>query len=257
VLSLPVAGVAVQLQLPRGADDIALLEAGTPSVEVAVTLLANIVRRYDGLPLDWPTLAMTDIDVLLLSLRQQVIGDRLSAEVVCQADACGERVDIVLSIADYVEHHRPRPPARVAAVDQTWFRLDGLDVEFRVPSVADQLAIASEERSEQALARRCMRPPETSSRARRRVETAMEALAPSLASELTGSCPECGAAVSAWFDPLQYVLRELREQAEFVYDDVCAIARLTHWSETDILALPAARRARYAELAQSAMAYAR
>ena len=93
MLSLPVAGVAVQLQLPSGADDIALLEAGTPSVEVAVTLLANIVRRYDGLPLDWPTLAMTDIDVLLLSLRQQVIGDRLSAEVVCQADACGERVE--------------------------------------------------------------------------------------------------------------------------------------------------------------------
>jgi hypothetical protein len=257
VLRLPVAGIAVQMQLPSGADDIALLEAGTPGVEAAVTLLENIVRRYDGVPLDWPALAMTDIDVLLLSLRQRVIGDRLSAEVACAADTCRERVDIVFSIADYVEHHRPRPQARVAAVDETWFRLDGLEVEFRVPSVADQLAIASEERSEQALARRCIRPPEASSRARRRVETAMEALAPSLASELTGSCPLCGAVLSAWFDPLQYVLRELQEQAAFVYDDVCAIARLTHWSEADILALPAVRRARYAELAQPAMAYAR
>ena len=257
MLRRPVAGVTVQLQLPNGADDIVLLEAGNPGVEAAVTLLANIVRRYDGVPLDWSALTMTDIDVLLLSLRQRVVGDRLSAEVVCEADSCGERVDIVFSIADYIEHHRPRQRARVAAVDETWFRLDGIDVEFRVPSVSDLLAIASEERSEQALVRRCILPPETSSRARQRVEMAMEALAPSLASELTGTCPECGAAVSAWFDPLQYVLRELREQAAFVYDDVCAIARLTHWSEADILALPAMRRARYAELAQPAMASAR
>lgn len=243
------------MQLPNGADDIVLLEAGNPGVESAVALLANIVHRDDGAALDWSALAMTDIDVLLLSLRQRVVGDRLSAEVVCEADACGERVDIVFSIADYINHHRPRMPVHLAAVDETWFRLDGTDVEFRVPSVSDQLAIASEERPEQALVRRCIRRPETGPRARRRVETAMEAMAPSLASELTGTCPECGAAVSAWFDPLQYVLRELREQAAFVYDDVCAIARLTHWSEADILALPAARRARYADLALPAMAY--
>ena len=77
----------------------------------------------------------------------------------------------------------------------------------------------------------------------------MEGMAPSLASELQGACPECGAGVVAWFDPLQYTLRELGEQAAFVYEDVCAIARLTHWSEAEILTLPASRRARYAELA--------
>jgi hypothetical protein len=241
------------MQLPTGADEIALLEAGNPAVDVAVTLLACIVRRSDGGALDWSKLSMTDIDLLLLRLRQRMIGDRVSAEVVCLATGCGERVDIVFSITDYLGHHRPRPRTRIAAIDDTWFRLDGTDVEFRVPSVSDQLAIAGEGRPEQALVRRCIRPPETSPAARRRVETAMEAMAPSLAAELQGTCPECGAAVSVFFDPLQYVLHELREQAAFVYHDVWAIAQLTHWSESDILALPAARRARYAELAQPAM----
>jgi hypothetical protein len=77
----------------------------------------------------------------------------------------------------------------------------------------------------------------------------MEAMAPSLCAELHGVCPECGAAVETTFDPLQYTLRELRDQAAFVYEEVCSIAHHYHWSEAEILALPAVRRARYAELA--------
>lgn len=253
MLRLPVAGFSVEMRLPTGTDDITLLEAGNPSVGAAVALLAGIVRRSDGAPLDWSALAITDVDVLLLRLRQFVIGDRVIAEVVCEAAGCGERGDIIFSIADYLDHHRPRAPTRVAAIDEEWFRLDGTDVEFRLPSVADQLAIASEEHPEQALVRRCVRPAGTRPAARRRVESAMEAMAPSLASELEGVCPGCGAPMPAFFDPLQYVLRELREQAVLVYEEVLAIARRTHWAEADILALPAARRARYAELSEPAM----
>jgi hypothetical protein len=254
VLTLPVAGFSVELRLPTGADDIALLEAGSPTVAVAVTLLASVVDRDDGAAIDWPALAMTDIDALLLRLRRRVIGDRVSAEVLCAAPECGERADIVFSISEYLDHHPPRTRAGVTAVDEPWFRLDGPDVEFRLPTVSDQLAIAGVERPERALARRCIRPPEPGSAARRRAEAAMEAMAPSLASELAGTCPECGAAVTAFFDPLQFVLHELRRQAAAVYEQVWAIARLTHWPEADILALPAPRRARYAELAEPAVA---
>jgi hypothetical protein len=81
------------------------------------------------------------------------------------------------------------------------------------------------------------------------VETAMETMAPSLCTDLAGTCPECGAGVEAIFDPLHFTLRELRDQASFVYEDVCSIAHHYHWSEADILALPSARRTRYAELA--------
>ena len=256
MLRLPVASLDVEMRLPTGADDIALLEARRPALAAAVTLLSGIVQRCDGEPLDWSALAMTDVDLLLLRLRQRLIGDTVSADIVCGAPECGERAHIVFSVSDFVGHHRPQPPRRVSPVDEGWFRLDGTDIEFRVPSVADQLAIAGEDRREQALVRRCVRPPEITAAARRRVEAAMEAMAPSLASELQGACPECGAPVSAFFDPLQYVLRELRQHAALVYDDVWSIARSTHWPEERILALPAARRARYAQMAQPAPGYA-
>jgi hypothetical protein len=217
---------------------------------VAVTFLARVVNWRDP-ALDWLSLSMTDIDVLLLRLRQRLLGDAVRAEIVCAAAGCRERVDVVFSIDDYFDHHRPRRPSRVVPLPDGWFRLVGEDVEFRVPSIGDQLAVTTESRPEQALLHRCVRPAGIISRLRRRIETAMEAMAPSLASELQGTCPECGAAVTAWFDPLHYTLRELRDQAAFVYEEVCAIARLTHWSEADILSLPALRRARYAELAQS------
>jgi hypothetical protein len=253
MLGLSVAGFDVEFELPTGADDIALLEAGSPDLSVAVMFLARVVNRRDA-PLDWSSLSMTDIDVLLLRLRQRFLGDAVRAEVVCAAKGCRAPVDIVFSIGDYLDHHRPKRPPRVVQLADGWFRFVGDDVEFRVPSVGDQLAVMTESHPEQALLHRCVRSARITSGLRRRVETAMEAMAPSLASELQGTCPECGAAVTAWFDPLHYTLRELRDQAAFVYEEVCAIARLTHWSEAEILSLPAVRRARYAELAQPGVA---
>ena len=255
MVRLPVSGVDVQLRLPTGADDLVLLEAGPPDLEVAVELLARVAIRSDGLDVDWSTLTMTDVDVLLLHLRRRVLGDIVKAEVRCDGDGCGELVDIAFSIAAYLEHHRARRPTRAVDVGGGWFRLDGTDAEFRLPVVDDLLAASASE-GEQALLIRCIRPPDAASGVRRRIESTMEAMAPSLASELRGTCPECGATVSAFFDPLQYALRELRDQASFLYEDICAIARLTHWSEADILALPAARRARYAELAHPQMVHA-
>jgi hypothetical protein len=253
VFDLSAAGFDAEFELPTGADDIVLLEAGTLDLGVAVTFLARVVSRPDA-PLNWMSLSMTDIDVLLLRLRQRLLGDAVRAEIVCAAKRCRAWADIVFSIDDYLDHHRPKRPSRVVALTDGWFRLVGEDVEFRVPSVGDQLAVMTEQRPEQALLHRCVRQASITSRLRRRVETAMEAMAPSLASELQGTCPECGSAVTAWFDPLHYTLRELRDQAAFVYEEVCAIARLTHWSEAEILSLPAVRRARYAELAQPGMA---
>jgi hypothetical protein len=82
----------------------------------------------------------------------------------------------------------------------------------------------------------------------------MEALSPNLADELAGVCPECRAPVTAYFDPRRFCLRELRDRARFIYDDVDVLAHRYHWSEQAILSMPAARRASYAELARHAEA---
>lgn len=250
MLRLPVAGFDVRLQLPTGAEDLLLLETA-PDFAVAIALLERVVRRVDGEPLDGAALVITDVDVLLLWLRQRVLGDRLSAELRCET--CGARVDLAFSIDAYVAHHRPtQAPSLGVGTIAGWYRIDGDgDVEFRLPCAADQLAIALEPEPEQALVRLCVRPAALPSSAQQRVEAAMEAIAPSLSSELAGICPECDAAVTAVFDPLQYTLHELRDQAAFVYEEVAAIAHHLHWSEAEILALPTVRRARYAELASA------
>lgn len=250
VVRLPVSGLDIGLRLPDGADDMLLLEAGTPDIGLALALLARVAQRLDGAPLDVAALPISDVDALLLCLRQRAIGDVVSAKQVCAAPGCQARVDIAFSIRAYLEHHRPEATAAVVpAAEDGWYRLPDQPVEFRLPRAADQLAIARHARPAAALLLRCVRPADVTDQARRQVEAAMETMAPSLFAELEGTCPECGATVEASFDPLQYTLRELRDEAAFVYEEVCAIAHHYHWSEAEILALPAARRARYAELA--------
>jgi hypothetical protein len=255
VVRLPVAGLDVVLRPLAGAEDILLVEAGPLDMALAVELLGRVACGAGGAALDAPALSISDVDVLLLRLRQRLLGDVVSAEGTCPADDCGARVDVTFSIAAYLEHHLPAVPEGVAPAGEAgWWRLAGGEAEFRLPRAEDQLAVARAADPEEALLRRCVRPAEVGEEVRRQVEAAMEVVAPSLYSELTGTCPECGATVAASFEPLRYTLRELRDQAAFIYEDVCAIAHHFHWSESDILALPAPRRARYAELAETRLA---
>ena len=243
---LPVSGIDVAIHLPTGAEDVLLVEAGPPGLGVAIALLDRLVARLDGGAIDWFALTPTDIDVMLLLVRRRVIGDAVIASARCGAPSCGARVDISFSIAAYLAHHEPSDHALAPARDG-WFQLDGA-VEFRLPSAADQLAIALDPDPEGALLQRCVRSAASSNQIRGRVEAAMESIAPSLFTDLEGPCPECGTTVHASFDPVQFALRELRDQARLVFEETLAIARETHWSEADILSLPTARRARYAEL---------
>jgi hypothetical protein len=245
----------VVVRTPAGADDLLLLEAGPPDLGIALALLAAVVRDLQGARIDPASLPISDVDLLLLRLRQRVLGDVVSAEEHCPAPGCHARVDITFSIGAYLDHHVPTEPVGVGGgAESGWYRLADQGVEFRVPCAADQLAIARAAEPELALLQRCVRAAQLDEPARQRVEEAMEAISPSLCGDLEGTCPACGVSVSAVFDPLDYTMRELRAQAAFVYDDVCAIAHYFHWSEAEILALPAARRARYAELAAQKVA---
>jgi hypothetical protein len=250
---LPVAGRDVVLRSLVGSDDILLSEAAAPDLALALALLGELGTEADGAPLEPAQLPIGDVDVLLLRLRQRLVGDGVSADELCAAPGCRARVDIGFAIGAYLAHHSPESAPDVGPADGAgWSVLAGEEIAFRLPLAADQLAIARAADPEQELLRRCVRPAALAAATRARVEAAMEALAPSLSAELTGTCPACGTTVVSNFDPVSFTLRELRDRAAFVYDDVWAIAHHTHWSETDILALPSARRARYAELARVA-----
>ena len=246
---LPVSGREVELGQVTGSDDLLLLEAPTLDTSLALALLSRLASWADEAVEAWDSLSVTDLDALLLLLRQMLVGDLLRTDVVCPAIGCGKRFDVTFQIRDYLAQHQPRQARGVEpAGEPGWFQCCGTPVSFRLPRGADQVKIARQPRPERELMRLCIRPETLSARMLKRVESAMETLAPSLSHELAGTCPECGAEAALYFDVQQFVLLELRDQAAFLYEEVHLLARAYHWSQAEILALPRSRRVRYAEM---------
>jgi len=253
---LPVSGLEVIFRQTTGAEDILLAEEQNLDIRLALALADVLVRLPNGEAAPWESLPVTDLDAALMVMRRLLVGDEVRSNVVCAMAAgdakkgCRARVDITFRIGDYLSHHAPSAARDASpAEERGWWRLDGAEATYRFVSCGDQIAIEGRSDAEQELARRCIRPEGVAGSLRRRVEAAMAKLAPNLIGDLDGVCPECGARIRVAFDPLRYVLGELREQAKFVFEEIHLIARHYHWSEKEILALPSARRARYAELA--------
>jgi hypothetical protein len=77
------------------------------------------------------------------------------------------------------------------------------------------------------------------------LEAALEALDPAAHVELELLCPSCGTPTVRDFDVAVFVWREIEARIPRLLREVTELARAFHWSEHDILALPAPRRAYY------------
>lgn len=246
LLRLPLSGDDVTLRQPVGADDVVVAEAPTLGLGFAADLLARLAPRSDGRAYDWHLAPLVDLDVALLVLRRLLHGDIIRTDARCRAEGCGAAVDIAFRISEYLAHHAPSSASDVLWDAQPgWFRFTDGGPRFRPPRVADIIDAATTPDPALALAARCVNPPTPDRSALARVAEALEVLAPNLYGELSGRCPECDAAVHVRFDPVTFVLREMRAQAVDVFDDVNALAGRYHWSEEQILQLPGSRRRRY------------
>lgn len=248
-IRLPVSGLDVLLREPAGIEDMLLLDATVFDTHLAVALLSSIAVSPDGLGLEWNQLSLADLDTALLLTRRLLLGERIRADAVCPSKGCGASIEVSFYIRDYLAHHATRKPRGVKPdAEPGWFQFQNSEISFRVPVVADRAAIASHPHPKKELIQRCVRPPDLKARQLRRVENSLEAIAPSLAGTLQGKCVECGAEVEIFFDPQQFTLRELRNQAAFIYEDIHLLALYYQWSEAEILALPRHRRMQYAEM---------
>jgi hypothetical protein len=257
MLRLNVSGLQITIRRPTGVEDMLLQERQSGSVELALDVVSRLVQAADGARVSWRELCVSDLEALLLMMRQNILGDMISTDARCPAAGCGARVDISFGIGEYLQSRRPR---KVKNVEQSprknWFRLQGEAVEFRLPTAGDLLAIENHADPHRELANRCMRPTTLKPALRRRVENAMEALSPRYSSTLKGVCPECGAGFEIYFDVRSFVLQELHNRAAGVYQDVHLLALHYKWPEEQILALPQNRRAYYAEMLRGAEATA-
>jgi hypothetical protein len=257
---LPVSGLSIYIRPPTGEEDVLLAEADAD--DAALALAKRLASASDGAAIDFRALSITDLDAFVLRLRQMLMGDRICADVACLAPNCGKLLDVSFRIDAYLAHQLTanRAPRDVtpSAEEAGWYLLrrrtsgEGKRVEatFRLPSPLDELEIQGRHDAAEALARRLMRPGDLTLRVRRRVEAAMEALAPTLCGDLEGVCPECGSRRTIRFDPRHFCLQELRDRASFIYEDVDLLAARYHWPENAILGLPNTRRASYCEAAR-------
>src|SRR6266702_6718695 len=189
---LPINGMEVLLRQPAGIEDILLLEAPAYDTAFALELIARLALPANGVAVEWDALCVTDLEALLLVLRHMIFGDLIRTDIVCPAKGCGKRIDIAFRVGEYLAHHRPHAARGVEVADEAgWFRLRNTAVLFRLPSGSDQVAVAKAPKPERELIGRCIQPANIPARLLKRVETAMEALAPNLSHDLQGQCHEC------------------------------------------------------------------
>ncbi len=130
---------------------------------------------------------------------------------------------------------------------------------LRVPTGADQEAVAEitdEEDSIRVLVRRLVMKPEPDAgdfdafteEDLHVIEAALEAVAPEVATEAQVVCPECGQVNRISVDPCVC----LDIGGKTLFSEIHLLASTYHWGESEILALPRARRHKYLQLVDRA-----
>src|SRR5229473_3293662 len=100
MFSLPVSSVAIDVRLPAGTDELALLETHTADPALAAMLLARLGTCEE--PIDWTALPVPDVEAALLRIRQIAIGDLVRTDVRCVSVDCRARVDVAFRISEYL-----------------------------------------------------------------------------------------------------------------------------------------------------------
>ena len=225
------------------ADVLAVWERGrTGSLpERALDLLA--AAGDDSQP---ERMAAGERDARLLELRERSFGPELEATATCPG--CGERLDVELAVGDLaVAGGGGGEPLELTTGDRT--------LRFRTPTADDLVVVATVadvDAGRALLLERCMLDPPTADLADSEVAAIAERMAeadPGAWRELALGCPDCGHEWTAPFDIVSFLCAEIDACALRLVREVDALARAYGWREGDVLALSAARRAAYLELA--------
>ncbi len=220
-------------------DLLSVLDAGeTLSRPERALLLAAQAPGVPGPPAeDEPVGATT---ARLLALHATLAGPALEGTVACSA--CGATVEFSAVGDDLLAGGVS--PGSAGAPDP----VEG--VRWRPVSYADLVAAARAEDETAGVGvvlKRCVEGP-VSPEVRARLVERMAEADPLAEIELDLTCAECGEAVRALLDVLDFTWAQVVAQAQALLADVDTLARAYSWSESEILALPRARRRRFVDL---------
>lgn len=225
--------------------DLAAPDGARPANGFARRLLA---LAWPEVPAEhWTELDLARCDTLLLHLRCRQFGPLLQAQSACPA--CGERLEYELDGHQLAGPEAPE--ALLARPADLRLEREGRALHLRRPS-ADDLADLAQTADATALMRRCLLEPPANAEALCADPAWQQAFGAALADELPLAdpqiglqCPACGAGWEESFDAGRFLHADLEASAARLLDEVHRLALAYHWSERDILALPAARRREY------------
>jgi hypothetical protein len=235
------------MRVPSAADLVDLRGRGAALHAIDRALLA-----LDADGVDRDALARLPLgvrDARLLAVRRALLGDRIDAEADCPA--CGERLEVELACSALLAATSPPPDTWAIECGEWRVTVRPLDSLDAAAAAACDHALAAEE----TLLRRCV----ASARCRDVVCGALalprdvrDAVAESLADHDPGAewlldlaCPECAHTWQSVLDVADFVWRELAARGDRLLGEVHVLARAYGWRESEILALPSARRAAY------------
>ena len=222
-------------------------------VDRALLLLA---AAHPGEP--WERLAalpLPERDARLLELRMAALGPTLQVRAACPV--CAETLEFTLDVPALLAADGDPSPREA--------RGGGMVLRFRLPDSRDLAAAAGAgdvERARRLLAACCVVQALTEDGEAVDPEAlpdaAVDALAAGMAEAAAQAdlvvaltCPACGAEWAPALDPAEFVWTEVAARARRTLREVDALARVYHWSEADILAMPPARRRAYLELVEA------
>ncbi len=180
------------------------------------------------------------ITAALMQLREASFGARIDSHVDCAH--CGARLQLLLRTSELLQ---PEPGDTLeVAVAGRW---------VRPPGLRDLAAVAHEldaERAARQLLARCTLhggddAAALSDDALREIEDALEAVDPNADLALDVHCEACGKHSTAQLDAGVLLWDEIDAHARALLAEVHTLASAYGWSEGEILALGAARRASY------------
>jgi hypothetical protein len=230
----------------QAALDVDLAEAPAPQIVTAVLAACSPddVQEEEL----WALPVGVRLQCLLAILALE--GERVVwVQLRCANPECGEPIEVELSPAELValasEH-----AGDVVSVDAA-----GRPVPVRRPTGTDQLAWQDEAFADEGEARCAvvadltgLDRPEVDDTLVQSVEDALTAADPLVSLEVDVVCPYCDERRPYEVDVLELVLGRLRRRQEELFAELHMLASHYHWTESEILAVPAERRARYLAL---------
>ena len=245
-------GAVEGLRLQRFGSDGAHLavDFGDPCEPRLVTdVLAACARDDQERPLShdvlWDLEVGQRIELLLrLAALDAGSGDGLDIELRCAAPNCRAFLEFTLAIPELAAGETTPSPLRHA----------GSDYRLRRPTARDQLAWLQRSFGDESEAVAGMAASlldmesEPDAALIATVEETLERIDPLVRFSVRLDCPDCGLRQEREMDLAALALRRLRRAQDGLLKQVHRLARHYHWSESEILALPAWRRERYLAL---------